>query len=176
MGNCQSQSKSESNQNITNAGCLFTDNRHVLAGFQPHKKEKIISGFGGKGEEGETSIQTAWRETLEELFEFPSDVIGGLVEEIGLKIKYFKTFTNGNYTVFVYTFQQLFEILCMIEEKELQSPLYDTFPTELFELILYRKPKLTSEVQQITLLPAAMHILDPYFVRDISIYSELYNL
>ena len=172
MGNCQSQSKSESTVTIKNAGCLFTDNRHVLAGFQPNKKkEKIISGFGGKCQEGETLLQTAWRETLEELFEFPPDVIRGLVEEL-LKIKCFKTFTNGNYFVAVYTFQQLFEILCMIEEKDLQSPLYDTFPTELFELILYRKPKPSSEVQQITLLPAAMHILDPYFVRDIRVFLE----
>ncbi len=158
-------------QSITNAGCLFTDFRHVLAGFQPHKKVKMISGFGGKAEPGELLFQTAWRETLEELFEFSPTVIQGLVEEIGLKIPCFKTFTNGNYYVAVYSFQNLIEVLRLLEEKKLQSPLYDTFPTELFELILYRKPKPKSEVQQLTLLPAAMSTtIDPYFMKDVFLF------
>jgi hypothetical protein len=166
MGLCQSKPS-------LNAGCFFTDFRHVLAGFQPNKQKKMISGFGGKANEGETTLQTAWRETLEELFEFPPATIQELVEEIPLKISYFKTYQNGNYTVYVYTFQQLLQILKILEEKHLQSPLYSSFPTELFELILYRNPKQTSEVQQITLLPATMSILDPYFVKDIQLFLNI---
>jgi hypothetical protein len=155
---------------VKSAGCLFTDHRHVLAGFQPHKQTKIISGFGGKAKPEETPFQTAWRETLEELFEFPPEVIQQLIEEIPLKIPCFKQFTNGNYTVFVYSFQNLLDVFRRIEEKDLQSPLYETFPTELFELILFRKPKPESEVQQITLLPVAMtQSIDPYFVKDVAL-------
>jgi hypothetical protein len=166
MGTCQSKSPL-----TMNAGCLFTDHRHVLAGFQPHKPKKIISGFGGKGQEGETPFQTAWRETLEELFELPSPTIQQLIDEIMHMIPYEQAYLNGNYSIFVYSFQNLLELLRICETRHIQSPLYDTFPTELFELILYRNPKPTSEVQQITLLPAVMTTqLDPYFLQDIRVF------
>jgi hypothetical protein len=57
----------------------------------------------------------------------------------------------------------------MFEERNLQSPFYSTFPTELFELILYRTPSPQAEVQQITLLPATMsQTIDPYFIKDLT--------
>jgi hypothetical protein len=154
---------------VNSAGCLFTDSRHVLAGFQPHKKEKMISGFGGKAKGDETPLETAWRETLEELFEFPSDKSVSLIKEILEKINFIKTFQNKNYFVAVYSFEHLLQVLQIIQEKQLQSPLYESFPTELFELILFRKPRKSSEVHQITLLPAVMTTqIDPYFLKDCS--------
>ncbi len=115
-----------------NAGCLFTDNRHILAGFQPNKSNKIISGFGGKAEGYETPFQNAWRETLEELFELPQEHILFLIDEIEKNIPYMKTYTNGNYTVFVYSFDNLLSLLQLCQTNHIVSPLYDTFPTELF--------------------------------------------
>ncbi len=160
-------------KDVNSAGCLFTDTRHVLAGFQPLKKVKMISGFGGKQIPGETIHETAWRETLEELFDFPPEVIQSVLPDM-LKIPYFKTFTNRNYTVYVFTFDTLLSICKMFEERNLQSPFYSTFPTELFELILYRRPTSNAEVQEITLLPLAMcQTIDPYFVQDV---SYIFNL
>jgi hypothetical protein len=155
-----------------NAGCLFTDSRHVLAGFQPNKHKQIISGFGGKAEQNETIFETAWRETLEELFELPQEQILLLIQEIPNHIQHTKSYTNGNYTVFVYSFEHLLTLLELCEKKHIVSPIYDTFPTELFELILYRKPKPTSEVQQITLLPAAISTIDPYLTQDIHLFLQ----
>jgi len=162
-------SHSLQSQEIKSAGCLFTDTRHVLAGFQPkkNKKMKMISGFGGKQIPGETIHETAWRETLEELFDFSPEIIKSILPDV-LKIPYFKTFTNGNYTVFVFTFDTLLSICKMFEERNLQSPFYSSFPTELFELILYRHPTQEAEVQEITLLPFAMcQTIDPYFLKDL---------
>ena len=51
-----------------NAGCLFTNGIHVLAGYQPNKQFPSINGIGGKPEEGEETLVTALREFLEEIF------------------------------------------------------------------------------------------------------------
>ncbi len=164
MGTCSSQPQT------INAGCLFTDSRHVLAGFQPNKPKKIISGFGGKAEGNEITFQTAWRETLEELFEIPQEKILLLIQEIPIYISYSKSYTNGNYTVFVYSFDDLLTLLQLCKTKHIVSPIYNTFPTELFELILFRQPKNVSEVQQLTLLPGAFSTIDPFLMKDISLY------
>lgn len=50
------------------AGIIFTDEKHVLAGYQ---KNKFYSGIGGKKELSDLSVKfTAIREMLEELFGF----------------------------------------------------------------------------------------------------------
>ena len=49
------------------AGIMFTDKNSVLAGYSSHKL--AITGIGGKKKGDETAIQTAIRETVEELFE-----------------------------------------------------------------------------------------------------------
>jgi hypothetical protein len=51
------------------AGIVFTNGTHILAGYQPRKKNPHISGLGGSKQKDESYMQTAWRETLEELFE-----------------------------------------------------------------------------------------------------------
>ena len=48
------------------AGILFTDEKHVLAGYSYRKQ---ITGFGGHRRGEETPAQTAFREVVEELFE-----------------------------------------------------------------------------------------------------------
>ena len=51
------------------AGCVFTDGKLVLAGYQPFKEIPCISGLGGTKKDGESVFETAMRETIEELFE-----------------------------------------------------------------------------------------------------------
>ena len=48
MGLCQSNLVTQP----SGAGILFTNGTHILCGYQPNKKNAIISGFGGKIEEG----------------------------------------------------------------------------------------------------------------------------
>jgi hypothetical protein len=55
-------------QPYESAGIIFTDNKHVLAGYQ---KNKFFSGVGGKKEKTDRNSKfTAVREMLEELFGF----------------------------------------------------------------------------------------------------------
>ena len=64
----------ENVENFRAAGSVFTDSKIILAGYQPRKKKPFISGIGGKREEGESYMDTAIRETVEELFEFKDKV------------------------------------------------------------------------------------------------------
>lgn len=69
-----------SNTNTTNfrsAGIVFTNGKVVLAGYQRKIRNgreisTFISGIGGATEEGETPLQTAIRETVEEIYDFYS--------------------------------------------------------------------------------------------------------
>ena len=53
--------------NYKGAGCIFTDNNLILAGYHPFKKTPYISGIGGGKQKNETYIITALRELVEEL-------------------------------------------------------------------------------------------------------------
>jgi hypothetical protein len=55
------------------AGCIFTNQTHVLAALQTKRGVEKISGLGGMKKTGESCERTALRETLEELFELPKD-------------------------------------------------------------------------------------------------------
>lgn len=75
------------------AGIIFTDGKHVLAGYQ---KNRFFSGIGGSKEPSETDPKfTAIREMLEELFGF--DEIKNLdesEEKINEKIKKLESFKS----------------------------------------------------------------------------------
>lgn len=156
------------------AGCLFTDKKYVLAGFQEKNGKHIISGFGGKIEEtDECQIDTAIRETIEELFhvqEVPKELIKYLM------IHYIPRnhFQNGDYRVFIYDFLDLADFLHICLGFGIQSPLYDVFPKSLEALILHRKIVPEAEIKQLVLLPlfSALEIC-PYFQSDLALLSKL---
>jgi hypothetical protein len=53
------QKQKETKDEYTACGVVFTDGRHILAGYQPNKKNPCISGIGGMKEKGETHFDTA---------------------------------------------------------------------------------------------------------------------
>jgi hypothetical protein len=152
---------------ITNAGCLFTNYNHVLAGYQPNKKIPIISGFGGKKLSYEIIIETAIRETIEELFDInyiPFELIYRIK-----KINPTKIVTQDNYLLFVYSFEQLLDIL-YISKEIISTNLYLSFPTTIPDLIFNRIINNKSEVSQLCLLPYTKNIkIDPLFILDINL-------
>lgn len=77
------------------AGVAFTNGRHVLAGYQPHKKHPSISGIGGSREHGESYMQTALRECVEELFE-PPTIPKGLLPKLA-QLAPQKVIQSGSY-------------------------------------------------------------------------------
>jgi len=146
------------------AGCIFTDGKQVLGGYQP--KEDYISGLGGSRMNGEDYHQTAVRETVEELFDvIPSEQLIYQLQSI----LYSKSFMTDSYVALVYSFDDLktFMEICRIYLKE--SILYDTFPETIVELLFNRKPTEKSEIQQLYILPLTSELLiDRNFLNDLS--------
>jgi len=117
------------------SGCLFTNGTHVLAGWQ----KGSLSGFGGKMEAGESYIETAWRETLEELFELAPKLIQMVIPIILERTTYSKIIRQDQYTAFVYSFKDLEKVLMILKAHRVVSPLYRRFPITVSELVFGRK-------------------------------------
>lgn len=156
------------------AGCIFTDKRFVLAGFQKKKEKMVLSGFGGMVEPtDENVVDAAIRETLEELFhlqEVPKDVIKYLM------VNYIprNQFKNGDYQVFVYDFLDLADWLHICKGFGLQSSLYDTMPSSLLNLIMNRKDVEGAEVGRLCLLPVNDTFeFCPHFQSDLRLLARL---
>lgn len=155
------------------AGCLFTDGTYVLAGLQIKNEKPILSGFGGKQEEfDECSIDTAIRETLEELFGLDS-VPQELVQYLMKNYIPRSQFTQTNYLVLVYTFEDLADFLQISKGFGIQSPLYPVLPTDLLSLLFTRKPQDSSEICSLALLPISADMnLCPHFLKDLKMLSQ----
>jgi hypothetical protein len=148
------------------AGIVFTNGRHILAGYQPHKKTPFISGIGGKKNENETYIKTAIRETLEELFQitnFPPK----LLHEIQNILIGKKIILIDNYISILCTFSDLLRIIFLLEKNKIKSVLYGTLPSTLEELIFQRKKNRKAEISDLVLLPLAENLMiDECFLND----------
>jgi hypothetical protein len=158
-----------------NAGCLFTNGKLVLAGYQPNKSTKKISGLGGKQNNNEYLHHTALRETLEELLgqrEYPMELLYELEHSLNPQNKYL----HGDYYILVFSFTDLEEFLQITKKYIESSKHYETFPFTVSDLIFNRTYTEKDEVQQLCLLPVAHNILiDKYFQKDIRIYIESKN-
>jgi 8-oxo-dGTP pyrophosphatase MutT (NUDIX family) len=151
-------------QTYRGAGCIFTDGKQVLGGYQP--KGPYISGLGGNRENGEDYHQTAIRETVEELFDAtPSEQLIYQLQSI----PYSKHLMNGSYVALVYSFNDLntFMEICKIYLKV--STLYEKFPETLLELLLNRRPNHKIEVHDLYILPLNSNLhIDKNFLKDLS--------
>jgi hypothetical protein len=158
------------------AGVLFTDDRHVLAGYQPNKLNPGITGIGGARIGSETFMITALRECIEELFD---------VEVVPLKIiekiqKYTTPtdyFMNKQYVTVIYSFHNLETILYLVGKYLISSPVYSSHPYTLVDLIFNRRHKLTSEIQSFALIPICYYsktkiVIDKDFGSDITLYHK----
>ena len=158
------------------SGCLFTNGSHVLAGWQ----KGYLSGFGGKKESGESWIETAWRETLEELFELAPKPIQTLIPIILKRTKYSNIIRQDQYTAFVYSFKVLEEVLMIIKAHRVVSPLYRRFPTTVSELVFGRKQRpptrvirgAVPEISTLAILPLLPWIsISGDFMNDLAVVS-----
>jgi hypothetical protein len=133
------------------AGILFTDDKFVLAGYNPHKR--AITGIGGKAKHNETPTQTAMRETIEELFEL-EEIPETLTRLLNNAIVFDNMMTRGGYTVFIMSFGDLDIILRTLHMvTNLKSNVYDVLPNNLNELIMNRKVNPNAELSHILLMP-----------------------
>lgn len=153
------------------AGCLFTDGRYVLAGVQ--RKKRVLSGLGGSRMAGETYIQTALRELVEELFEI-HDLCSTAYDELALVVAT-KTQFDGGYINVVYNFKDLEQFLRILSKYEScrKTALYVSFPLTINELVFGRNLIDSSEITHLMLLPIIDYdkkigYIDPVFLNDIA--------
>jgi NUDIX domain len=152
----------------TGAGCLFTDRKTVLAGWQPKKSPPRVSGIGGKREEGEAPIDTAWRETIEELLGL-SDIPPSLLEAIKSSVVPVDRMEKKGYVIFIYSYYMMERALELCAAEFSESPLYPGgMPLTLAELIFHRIAKESEEITTLCLLPVCKGLMiDKYFLKDI---------
>ncbi len=158
------------------AGCVFTDGKHVLAGYQPHKKKPGITGIGGHKEGDETYLETAYRETLEELFHIQRHQIPtGLLPKLKSTLKPKECSMTKGYVLVVLTFKDLETLLRLCRKAGLRSPLYSKMPKTLIETIQMRGIDGKAEISILCLLPVVNHtgnakdFVNPYFVDDLRV-------
>lgn len=157
------------------AGCVFTNKIVILGGHHKHKDS--ISGIGGKRSDMDVDyVDTAWRETLEEIFGWV--VSRELLEHVrnhmppGKEIYYAKY----KYVALCYTFDDLKYLLKILAAFPELPPteFYERFPTRLDELLLFRlNPHGRFEVRQLCLLPVEKHIgISNEFRADIGVMAS----
>jgi hypothetical protein len=154
---------------IKGAGCIFTNGKLILAGYQPYKKVPVISGIGGSCNSGEHYVDTAHRELLEELFGFEGDLTN-LVMLVKNTVSSSKYITNGPYINLVYNFDDLSAILVLLNMQSTQSKFYDKFPQCIEDLLLKRKLILGAEIRHLILLPVLQNLpIADEFIKDITL-------
>jgi hypothetical protein len=148
------------------AGCLFTDKKLVLAGYQFRHGKGVLDGIGGSRDGSEMAIETAFRETLEELFDIvPS---AGLIAEMRSTFKPRSKFQTGQYICFVYNFKTLEKMMVFLKAHGLRSPLYKVFPVTVSELLFNRRIRPT-ELTHLSLIPFVDDLsLEEHFLKDFS--------
>jgi hypothetical protein len=155
------------------AGCVFTDGNHILAGYQPHKKFPCISGIGGHVEQGESYLQTAYRETIEELFDVKAIPVG-LIDTLIRKMAPKQISIKKGYVLVRFTFEDLEKFLKLCRKANLQSPLYPKLPKNLMQVIQRRIQAPNAEISALCLLPIVNHkgkpgsFVHPAFVSDLA--------
>jgi hypothetical protein len=155
------------------AGVIFTDERHVLAGWQPRKAQPRLTGIGGMRNPGEPYMETALREMVEELYgcaEVPVTLLATLQ-----KIEPTRVFQSDKYVNVVYTFKDLSSMLECINKAGIKSYYYEKPPVNLTDLVMKRKKSKTAEVETLALLPVDMFKgggIGPEFVADMEILKQ----
>jgi hypothetical protein len=155
------------------AGCVFTDGKHVLAGYQPNKKKPGITGIGGHREGEETYLQTAYRETIEEIYNVTNTQIPiGLIDKLIQRMKPQKIRMKKGYVILTFTFLDLEMFLKLCRKSGLRSPVYAEMPKTLIEVIQGRGYDLKAEISTFALLPVVKthtklkHFVNPLFLQD----------
>lgn len=139
------------------ASCMWISDTHVLAAIHTRQsrshKPKKISGFAGKILPGEVWWQTAFRKTVEELFDVqdvPTELLYVLRSRL-VPLTVVHQSTPSCITL-VFSFADLKQFL-KITRRFIHSTLYAQFPKSVDELIFNRKSADKSRVSHIVYWP-----------------------
>ena len=160
------------------AGTLFTNGTHVLAGYQKDPTSPTVSGIGGKREGSEWYMETAIRETVEELFHI-DPVPATLIRRIILSVEPTRVEKMGSYVLVIYNFKDLEKILEIVRNEIKLSPVYKTLPKTVSDLMLERilAPDSRAEITHLCLVPLVKNAkMDISFQEDIHFVVQNYLL
>jgi hypothetical protein len=134
------------------AGCVFTNGKYILLGFQ--SRNHLMSGIGGKRKDGEDTVQTAFREVIEEIFGI-RDVLSECIEKCKNRIIPVSAFSRDKYHVYVLTFEHIFDIVNVLNETGCgkDSPYFEVLPSRIDELLFNRNAYASCEVPYLSLIP-----------------------
>jgi hypothetical protein len=118
-------------------------------GYQPAKK--MITGIGGKPLDGEQRLETAMRETVEELFGMSPTrwLLNGLLGYYRNR----RSVANESYTMYIFTFEDLVDFMAIVRGFMHASPYYTVFPNTLTDLILHRAAPSDAEITSLAIIP-----------------------
>ena len=159
------------------AGAVFTNGSTVLAGYQKEGRSPSINGIGGKRTGTETYMQTALRETIEELFGVRGD-FDKLIRAVEMNLVPTKVHKSGDYVLVIYTFKDL-DVLMRCSATYLKvSPLYTKFPKTLSNLLLDRDANVNPrpEIIHLCILPVVKGCyIDSQLIEDFSVINPALN-
>ncbi len=125
------------------AGCLWASNTHFLAAIHTRQsrshKPKKISGFGGKAKSGEAWWDTAFRETVEEIFDVktvPTELLTRLRKVLVPRAILHQT--SPSYLTLVFSMDDMKRFLFLCKKYIKATPLYATFPTSAYDVVFER--------------------------------------
>lgn len=147
------------------AGVAFTNGKHILSGYHPQTKKRYISGIGGSREKGETYPQTAFREMLEEVFNY-NHIPPELISTLNSTMIPRRVVNMNKYIIMVYSFEDLENMLEIISRYKLKTKLYEKFPKTLHELVMDREVHTSIEISHLSLLPVVKKVNKKGFIYD----------
>jgi len=163
--------------NYTAAGVLLTDGTCVLSALQKFQTTQKISGIGGQKEDGETYMDTALREMIEELFDIVT-VPKPLLETLKAHFPPHIVFQQGTYILITYSFCDMERMLPYIASFGIKSRLYETMPINFYELVRLRFIADDCELLHLLLLPLYLtkgtsKFVHREFIKDLQLYIQL---
>ena len=149
---------------MTSAGCLFLENNTALCGYAP--KYGTYTGFGGKSLHGELPIETAIRETLEELYGInPSKKI---IYDLVNLLKQYPFDERKGYYFLICSFEDIGIFYRILQKHSVTSPYYKELPTDIDELIKNRLPDFEAEIYDLSIKPIDSDEIHRYLKRDLA--------
>lgn len=134
---------------------MFVNDTHTLAGIHtPRRNHQVrLCGFGGKTIPEELWWQTAFRETVEELFHqyvIPYNLYHALKWIKPCKILEDR---DTQYITVVYTFEQLAAFLAICQKYLVETAVYTVFPRTAEDLVFKRQTLDSVEIMDIVFWP-----------------------
>jgi hypothetical protein len=161
-------------ESYTAAGIFFTEKGQFLSGFQ--RKTRQWTGFGGKKKNSENSLETAVRETVEELFEISlrQNEIQELIFHLLLSQATPTTTQRGSYIFYTMKFDAIFTIIDFLFQNGMKTALYHpNYPSTMKGLIDDRWSSTKDEMEKIGLyrfseIQELKNMFDPHFLADLT--------